>query len=67
MKFHQNHEFSITALINLKKFSVLFESKIDKTFKRKHFSGNSLNREKLMKSLKWGKSGLSNLFYKTSK
>jgi hypothetical protein len=34
MKFHQNHEFSITALINFLKFSVLFESKIDKTFKK---------------------------------
>jgi hypothetical protein len=34
MKFHQNHEFSITALINIKKFSVLFELKTDKTLKK---------------------------------
>ncbi len=38
MKFHQNHEFSITALIKLKKILVLFESKIDKAFKKETFS-----------------------------
>jgi hypothetical protein len=37
MKFHQNHEFLITALTNFLKFSILFESKIDKTLKKETF------------------------------